>query len=652
MKGAIMKPIELDQFTRFQFLSSLGISRDHKDLFFVVTKTDMENNGYLQKLVKLDIGSGAQKDVTEWGKSASYMVLDDGIFFIQNDPEKKGVFSTFYKVEEDGNKEVFTLPLAVQLFRDLNEEYYVASAMTNRACPDYYALSDEEKAAYDQKVKDDEDYIVFDEYPFVFNGAGVVNGNRTSLFLVSKKDHSVRKITADTFDVASVEVMNGKIIFSANDFTTYKTKWDKIYEYDPQTDKVSLIYGEKMQVRKVFDEKGKIYVNGTFARDWGEMEAGKFYELKDGKMELRIDTECSLYNSVGSDSRYGRNKNYFKDGEDNYFVTVDKDKTVVLKIEDDELKTVVSLENGSVDDFVVCGDTFYVLAMMGQDLDEVYKVTDNKAVKLTSFNDEVFKDNYVARPQKLTVKKAVDIDGWVLKPIDYDENRKYPAILDIHGGPKTAYGEVYYHEMQYWASQGYFVMFCNPRGSDGKGNFFADLRHQFGGIDYQDIMAFVDLVLETYPAIDKGRLGVTGGSYGGYMTNWIIGQTDRFKCAATQRSISNWISEVGVSDYGIDFPIEQEFGDVRNCAGELWGMSPLKFVNNAVTPTLFIHSTEDYRCPVPEALQLYTALTCNGVETRMCLFKGENHELSRSGKPTHRIRRLTEISNWMDKHLK
>nr|MCR4855388.1 hypothetical protein [Erysipelotrichaceae bacterium] len=146
-----MKPIELDQFTRFQFLSSLGISRDHKDLFFVVTRTDMENNGYLQKLVKLEIGSGAQKDVTEWGKSASYMVLDDGIYFIQNDPEKKGVFSTFYKVEEDGNREVFTLPLAVQLFRDLNEGFYVASAMTNRACPDYYALSDEEKAAYDQK---------------------------------------------------------------------------------------------------------------------------------------------------------------------------------------------------------------------------------------------------------------------------------------------------------------------------------------------------------------------------------------------------------------------------------------------------------------------------------------------------------------------
>ena len=646
-----MKAIELDQFTRFHFLSSLGIAADKKDLYFVLSKIDMEDNGYKQKLVAYNIASGSLKDVTDYEKSMAYFTLKDGVYFIKNDPEKKGVFSTFYKVEEDGNKEAFTLPIGVSLFKDLNDDYYLASAMTNRACPDYYALSEDEKAAYDKKVKDNEDYIVFDEYPFVFNGAGVVNGNRTSLFLVSKKDHSVKKITPATYDVASVEIMGDKIVFSANDFTTYKTKWDKIYEYDLSTGLINPIYTDKMSINKVFDEKGKIYVNGTFGKDFGEMEAGKFYELKNGEMELKIDTDVSLYNSVGSDSRYGRGKNYFKDNDTSYFITVREDHATIVKALEDRLAPIFDVENVSVDDFIVLGDTIYCIAMKDQALQEFYKVENNEIKKLTSFNEEVMKDYYVAKPEKLTVRKAVDIDGWVLKPIGFDANKKYPAILDIHGGPKTAYGIVYYHEMQYWASKGYFVMYCNPRGSDGKGNQFADLRHQFGGIDYQDIMAFVDLVLETYPSIDPQRLGVTGGSYGGYMTNWIIGQTDRFKAAATQRSISNWISEVGVSDYGIDFPIEQEFGDVRNCAGELWGMSPLKFVNNAKTPTLFIHSTEDYRCPVPEALQLYTALTCNGVETRMCLFKGENHELSRSGKPTHRIRRLQEITDWMDGHL-
>ncbi|MBE6108742.1 MAG: S9 family peptidase, partial [Erysipelotrichaceae bacterium] len=212
-------------------------------------------------------------------------------------------------------------------------------------------------------------------------------------------------------------------------------------------------------------------------------------------------------------------------------------------------------------------------------------------------------------------------------------------------------GEVFYHEMQHWASLGYFVMFCNPRGSDGKGNAFADLRKSWGTIDYEDIMDFVDEVLKNYPSIDSERLGVTGGSYGGYMTNWIIGHTNRFKAAATQRSISNWITEVCASDYGIDFPIEQEYDDIYNCHDELWDMSPLKYANEAVTPTLFIQSTEDYRCPIPEAIQLYTVLKCRGVESRLVAFKGENHDLSRTGKPLHRIRRLKEITDWMTSHL-
>ena len=191
-------------------------------------------------------------------------------------------------------------------------------------------------------------------------------------------------------------------------------------------------------------------------------------------MELKIDTDVSLYNSVGSDSRYGRGKNYFKDNDTSYFITVREDHATIVKALEDRLAPIFDVENVSVDDFIVLGDTIYCIAMKDQALQEFYKVENNEIKKLTSFNEEVMKDYYVAKPEKLTVKKAVDIDGWVLKPIGYDANKKYPAILDIHGGPKTAYGIVYYHEMQYWASKGYFVMYCNPRGSDGKGNQFEE----------------------------------------------------------------------------------------------------------------------------------------------------------------------------------
>ncbi|MDL2248406.1 S9 family peptidase, partial [Tyzzerella sp. OttesenSCG-928-J15] len=235
---------------------------------------------------------------------------------------------------------------------------------------------------------------------------------------------------------------------------------------------------------------------------------------------------------------------------------------------------------------------------------------------------------------------------------DYEAGKKYPAILDIHGGPKAAFGDSFFHEMQYWANQNYFVLFCNPRGSDGKGNEFADIRGKYGTIDYDDIMQFVDECLKKYPDINEDKLGVTGGSYGGFMTNWIIGHTDRFKAAATQRSISNWIAFNYISDIGYYFGTDQMMAGAWDNVEKLWWHSPLKYLDKAKTPTLVIHSDEDYRCWIPEGYQVFTALKIHGVDTRMCVFHGENHELSRSGKPEHRMRRLKEITEWMDKYLK
>jgi len=196
------------------------------------------------------------------------------------------------------------------------------------------------------------------------------------------------------------------------------------------------------------------------------------------------------------------------------------------------------------------------------------------------------------------------------------------------------------------------VFFCNPRGSDGRGDEFADIRGKYGTIDYQDLMKFTDLVLEKYPQIDKGRIGVTGGSYGGFMTNWLIGHTDRFQCAVSQRSISNWISKFGTTDIGYYFNADQIQSTPWDNMEKMWFHSPLKYADRAVTPTLFLHSEEDYRCWLAEGLQMFTALKYHGVDARFCLFRGENHELSRSGKPRHRVRRLEEMTNWFETYLK
>jgi dipeptidyl aminopeptidase/acylaminoacyl peptidase len=206
--------------------------------------------------------------------------------------------------------------------------------------------------------------------------------------------------------------------------------------------------------------------------------------------------------------------------------------------------------------------------------------------------------------------------------------------------------------MQYWANRGYIVIFCNPRGGDGKGNEFADVRGCYGTFDYDDIIAFTDEIIKKYPAIDESKIGVTGGSYGGFMVNWIIGHTDRFKAAASQRCISNWLSFTCTSDIGYFWGPDQLGFSMWENAEKMWDFSPLKYADKVKTPTLFIHSQEDYRCCIPEGYQMYSALKYHNVPTRMCIFHGENHELSRSGKPENREKRLKEITDWMDSYLK
>ena len=247
----------------------------------------------------------------------------------------------------------------------------------------------------------------------------------------------------------------------------------------------------------------------------------------------------------------------------------------------------------------------------------------------------------------------MDIDGWVILPKDYDPSKKYPAILDMHGGPRVAFGNTMFHEMQVFANNGYFVMLCNPRGGDGRGDEFADLREKYGTIDFQDFMEFVDHVCEQYPAIDTARIGVTGGSYGGWMTNWIIGHTDRFAAAVSQRSFSNWLSDFGCSEIGFSFDVNENGGKTPWTAPkELWERSPVAYADRVKTPTMFIHSLKDYNCPLSEGMQMFAAIKYHGVPSKAVLFEGENHELSRSGKPLHRMRRLKEMNDWFDLYLK
>lgn len=364
------------------------------------------------------------------------------------------------------------------------------------------------------------------------------------------------------------------------------------------------------------------------------------------------DQELLIGNSIGSDVRFGSSKSLLKIEDTLVYNATIKDHSELKQFNLNETETLIKFD-GSIDGFAKINDNWIVIGQYQHGPQELYLIKDHEVSKLSNFND--LSEYYVAKPELFEFESNNDtLTGYVLLPENFDSEKSYPAILDIHGGPKTVYGSIFYHEMQVWASMGYVVFFTNPHGSDGVDDAYSDIFGRYGSIDYDDLMNLTDEVLTRYPNIDQDRLGVTGGSYGGFMTNWIIGHTDRFKVAATQRSISNWISFYGISDIGYFFVEDQTHGSIYSEAGltNAWEQSPLKYINNMKTPTLILHSKFDYRCPIDQGYQLFTALKNKGVPTRMVVLNEENHDLSRSGKPKARLTRLTEITNWLHDYLK
>ena len=274
--------------------------------------------------------------------------------------------------------------------------------------------------------------------------------------------------------------------------------------------------------------------------------------------------------------------------------------------------------------------------------------------QLTNVNAELLEEIDLGEVEEVWFEGAAgnNLQGWIITPPGFDANKKYPSILEIHGGPRVQYGNFFMHEFYYLAAQGYVVYFCNPRGGQGYGEEHSKaIWNDWGGADYDDIMAWADYVSER-PYIDTTKMGVTGGSYGGYMTNWIIGHTDRFSAAVTQRSVSNLISMYGSSDFNWAF--QEEFGNVPPWEDmeNYWRQSPIKYIGKAVTPTLVIHSENDMRCPIEQGEQVFVALKRIGVDTKMVRFPDEPHGLSRGGRTDRRIARLEHINEWFDRYLK
>ncbi|HXT29091.1 MAG TPA: S9 family peptidase, partial [Vicinamibacterales bacterium] len=272
---------------------------------------------------------------------------------------------------------------------------------------------------------------------------------------------------------------------------------------------------------------------------------------------------------------------------------------------------------------------------------------------VTHLNDALFNDLAQSEPEEIwyTSFDGKKIQGWILKPPDFDPSKKYPMILEIHGGPHSAYGNVYTHEFQWMAAKGYVVLFTNPRGSTSYGQDFGNIiQYHYPGDDYKDLMAGVDEVVKR-GYVDPARLGVTGGSGGGLLTNWTITQTQRFKAAVAQRDIADWYGFWFTADFTLFQPTwfrKAPWEDPQDFTSR----SPITHVGNVTTPLMLVLGDADYRTPPSDGGEMmFRALKYMKVPTVMVRFPGETHELSRSGKPKHRVERLQHILGWFDKYL-
>lgn len=279
----------------------------------------------------------------------------------------------------------------------------------------------------------------------------------------------------------------------------------------------------------------------------------------------------------------------------------------------------------------------------------------SREVQLSHFNEEWMAERTVNPAEEITwtVEDGTEIQGWVIKPVGYEEGNSYPMVLKIHGGPHSYYGNTWFQAFHTLSASGMFVFYPNPRGSSSYGHDFTyATKEQWGLMDEEDFMTGIDAVLEKYPDIDPDRIGVGGGSYGGFMTNWLTARfPDRFKAAVTSRSISNWFSWYGSSDaQGLT---EHEFDGYPWEKQELyWELSPLKYVENVEAPTLIIHSEEDWRTPITDGEQWYMALKKMQVPVEFVRYPRSSHGLSRTGEPWLLVDRLERKRSWFEYWLK
>ncbi len=613
-------------------IRNLTLSPDGKTLAYCVAGANLEKDCYESFIFVTDTASGDERQLTNGGAEHMFFFYDEGTLALPSFTPQATEYSAL-DIKTGDKRRLFTVPVSGAALKPLGGTLFLVQHTVDISDPVPHGA-----------CWNPDEFVVFQELPALTDGLGVVSRKRSALSLYDSATGEVLTITPRLFNVGGVYASDGMICYFGQEYDMLKPAATSVMLYD-------IAAGETREIARPGEPVSTVSICG-----------GDIYYC----LDIGIENHCRMYcvSAAGGETRLIRafdrdlfyrgqcdagwtGRSFLSRGDDIYYTLACRDGTHLIRYSGGE-HTAFAVPGLHVAAVAANEHGVYAAALPPFGPMTLYTLRGGEMLPLGSRGADVMRAFALSRPRPVTVKMrdGAEVDGWVIPPPDAVPGQKYPGILAIHGGPRMYYTGCFDHDNQTLAAEGYYVFYCNYRGSSGRDTQFGEFDCGYG--ELEDLLDFTDGVCRAYPDVDCGRLYITGISHGGYLTNWAITHTDRFKAAAPQCSVADFISQEITSDSS--WYSNRTFGDPWDDADKLWDRSPLKHIRGCRTPALLLQFENDFSVPQNQAVEMFAAMMKLGVEAKLILFRGDSHTFHLTGKPSHRVRRHEEIFAWFDRH--